>query len=318
MKKVSVINFKGGVGKTTIAFHLACYLSRDSKVLLVDIDHQSSISLVVLGQTLWGKMVKEGLTINKLFESYCNRKINFPGDEIIVFNAMHKKDNRVDIYQNLDFVSSQFELDDTEIDLASTVYGTPAVSDWEKRTLIARWLDYIYTNGRNYDYVIFDCPPATKIVSQNAISCSDCFVIPVIPDELSTRGVTHFESLVKNKINLKLEHTKQYARIDDGQCPKNYVSKTALAAIIPFMVKQAGRAASGMTDIHTNQLNILKNRWGSAVLNTIGKNYIGVPESVSNGWPVWNWGRNSKNVKPNVIEMMDKICEELKQRVDAL
>ena len=45
-KRISIINFKGGVGKTTVAFHLATGLSRyyDARVLLVDVDHQSSLS----------------------------------------------------------------------------------------------------------------------------------------------------------------------------------------------------------------------------------------------------------------------------------
>jgi chromosome partitioning protein len=39
MKKVSIINFKGGVGKTTLSFHLATHLAREHRVLLIDVDH---------------------------------------------------------------------------------------------------------------------------------------------------------------------------------------------------------------------------------------------------------------------------------------
>lgn len=66
-----------------------------------------------------------------------------------------------DKYPGLDLVPAQFELDDTEIDLASTTTGIPALSDWEKRTLLADWLDEIGAEN-NYDYVIFDCPPCNK------------------------------------------------------------------------------------------------------------------------------------------------------------
>ncbi len=92
-----------------------------------------------------------------------------PGDEIIIHNPIYERHNKQkwyeDIYPNLDFVSAQFELDDTEIDLASTNYGNPMLSEWEKRTLLASWLDKIGAEDK-YDYVVFDCPPATKIVSQ--------------------------------------------------------------------------------------------------------------------------------------------------------
>ena len=95
-----------------------------------------------------------------------------PGKEIIIKNAIHQRSPRYDFYPKLDFVSAQFELDDTEIDLASTNIGNATLSDWDKRTLLTTWLDSIDA-VKQYDYVLFDCPPATKIVSQNALSCSD-------------------------------------------------------------------------------------------------------------------------------------------------
>jgi chromosome partitioning protein len=52
MKAVSIINFKGGVGKTTLSYHLAAFLARKQRVLLIDVDHQSSLSIIVLGPKL--------------------------------------------------------------------------------------------------------------------------------------------------------------------------------------------------------------------------------------------------------------------------
>ncbi len=204
MKSVAIINFKGGVGKTTVSYHLAAFLARDHRVLLIDVDHQSSLSIVVLGSLLWDKCVKEQKTVNRVFESFCNRRIPMPDDEIIIKNVIGERNkNDQGYYPNLDFVSAQFELDDTEIDLASTNYGNASLSDWEKRTLLASWLDKVKAHEK-YDYVIFDCPPATKIVSQNALAASRSYVIPVIPDDISSRGVTHFRNLVQNKIDGKL------------------------------------------------------------------------------------------------------------------
>jgi chromosome partitioning protein len=311
MRSASIINFKGGVGKTTLSFHLACYLARESRVLLIDVDHQSSLSVVVLGK-LWEKQVSSSNTVNKIFESFTNRKIPMPGAEIIVKNALHARTSSHNFYPNLDFVPAQFELDDTEIDLASTNYGNANLSDWEKRTLLATWLDSIDAT-KNYDYVLFDCPPATKIVSQNALASSHSYIIPVIPDELSSRGVTHFANLVRRKIDDKLHYLKTSANIAAAATPKNYVRRTTMAAIAPSIVKQAGAAASGMTNIHTEQLADLRGQWGPAVLNTVGKNYIGIPEAVNAGWPVWNFAGN--NARPSVKKMMTDICDELKARI---
>lgn len=127
-----------------------------------------------------------------------------PCDEIVLQNPIGLKEPRfVSWYPNLDFVSAQFELDDTEIDLASSSYGNANLSDWDKRTFLASWLDAIKAHEK-YDYVLFDCPPATKIMSQNALAASDCYIVPVVPDDLSSRGVTHFRSLVQSKIDAKL------------------------------------------------------------------------------------------------------------------
>jgi chromosome partitioning protein len=315
MKKVSVINFKGGVGKTTLTFHLACHLARQNRVLLIDIDHQSSMSVVMLGARLWEARVATNQTVNRVFESFANRRIPMPGTEIVARNAMHQRTPRHNFYPNLDFVAAQFELDDTEIDLASTNIGNANLSDWQKRTLLAEWLDGIDAE-ENYDYVLFDCPPATKIVSQNALACSNSYIIPVIPDELSSRGVTHFQNLVQTKIDEKLSYLRTSARVDADQTPDNYVEQTTMAAIVPFIVKQAGRAASGYTNIHTEQLAALRSEWGTSVIQTVGENYIGIPEAVNAGWPVWNY--SGRNATAAVGQMMTQICDHLKRRIDRI
>ena len=312
MKVVSVINFKGGVSKTTLSFHLACFLARTSRVLLIDVDHQSSLSIVIL-RAAWQAKAAANETVNQLFLSYTNRRVNSPGDSIIVRNPMRR--GSWDQYPALDIVPAQFELDDTEIDLASTFAGNPALSDWEKRTLLASWLDEIDAQN-SYDYVIFDCPPATKIVSQNALACSHGYIVPVIPDELSSRGVTHFSSLVRTKIDTKLENLRNSAQVPVDQVPDAYVSTTQMVGIVPSLIKSAGRAASGMTNIHTEQLAALRGQWGPAVLSTVGKHYIGIPEALTTGLPVWNfWGSNAGRQQK---AMMTGICSELKVRIDAL
>ncbi|WP_321476172.1 AAA family ATPase [uncultured Paludibaculum sp.] len=314
-KKVSIINFKGGVGKTTLSLHLAAHLAaRQKRVLVIDIDHQSSLSIVVLGQALWQRNVTSQNTINRVFQSFCNRKVPMPKDELIIKNVYGEKAAWAKAhYPTLDFVSAQFELDDTEIDLASTTYGNPTLSDWDKRTLLASWLDQVDAHNQ-YDYILFDCPPATKIVSQNALAASDCYIIPVIPDDLSSRGVTHFRSLVQNKIDTKLQYLRTTANIHNDDVPKNFVPKTNLAGIVPFLVKHAGRARSGLTNIHTEQIAALRRAWKGDVINSIGRNMIGVPESVNMGWPVWSV--KGTNVTPAVKRMMTSICEELHGRID--
>lgn len=312
--KISIINFKGGVGKTTLAFHLATYLARKGKVLVVDVDHQSSMSIALLGGVLWEELRNSGKTCNRIFESFCNRKISMPGSEIIVSNVLHKRQPSYNFYPNLDLLPAQFELDDTEIEMASTTMGGPTVSEWTKRTLLAEWLDSVEADT-NYDFIVFDCPPATKLVSQNALAASDYFLIPVIPDELSSRGVTHFKNLVTEKIDRKLAFLRDATGITANEVPTSFVPTTKLAGIVPFMAKTAGNAASGLTNIHTEQIAALRKQWKGNVLDSVVKHLTGVPESINAGWPVWNQHGIQPNVSDQVVDMMESVCSEIEKRI---
>lgn len=309
--KISVINFKGGVGKTTLSLHLAAYLAKQEKrVLVIDVDHQSSLSIVLMDLARWETQIKKGISSNRIFESFSKRSVLMPGSEIIFKNPL--RTDYSDLYPFLDIVPAEFKLDDTEIEMASTTVGGPTVSEWEKRTLIAQWLDKINVEN-HYDYVIFDCPPATKLVSQNALAASNYFVIPVIPDEMSSRGVTHFRELVKAKVDARLEFLRQAAGVSDTECPKSYVKETALAGIAPFMAKRSGNAASKITNVHTEQLAALKRAWGTDMLDTVVMSLTGVPEAMTAGWPVWD--HKAPNVTRQVRTMMTDVCKEIESRL---
>ncbi len=309
--RISVINFKGGVGKTTLALHLSAYLaSKGTRVLMVDVDHQSSLSIVAMGATNWEHAVATNRTSNRIFESFSKRSATMPGTEIISREPLRSVNAHP--YPTLDIVPAQFELDDTEIELASTTLGGPTVSEWEKRTLFAQWLDAIGVDEL-YDYVVFDCPPATKLVSQNALAASTHFVIPVIPDEMSSRGVTHFRQLVQTKIDAKLEFLRNSAGITGSETPNSYSSSTKLAGIAPFMARTAGNANSGLTNLHTEQLAALRRQWGSDMLTTVVKSLTGVPEAMNSGWPVWDVPGG--NVSRAVRKMMTDVCAEIEARL---
>ena len=93
-KRISVINFKAGVGKTTLAFHLATGLARyhsSKKVLLIDMDHQSSLSIVCLGAHQWEEAIQNKRTIDEVFRSFIGPGSVLPDKSIIIQNPMQKK-----------------------------------------------------------------------------------------------------------------------------------------------------------------------------------------------------------------------------------
>ena len=158
-KRISIINFKGGVGKTTLSFQFAAGLARyhDSRVLLVDMDHQSSLSIVCLTGPEWSKVVQANRTVGEVFKPFISPS-NFPDGSIIIPEAI-KRLSYLPHYKKLDIVSASLQLDDIEIDLTSSHHGNAIHSEWDKRTLVCRWLEEANID-QNYDYIIFDCPPA--------------------------------------------------------------------------------------------------------------------------------------------------------------
>lgn len=311
-KRVSVINFKGGVGKTTLTFQFAAGLARfhNSRVLLMDMDHQSSLSIVCLTGTNWAKIVNSSRTINSIFAPFVSQS-KFPDASIIEKEAI-KQASFIPQYKNLDIVPASLQLDDVEIDLTASHHGNAIHSEWDKRTLICRWLEE--TNiDKNYDYIIFDCPPATKIVSQNAIAASHGYIIPVIPEAVMERGAPHLVGMIKNGIDGKLK-----ALATMGTKRKMHVPDTALVGLAITRIKTHGPAASGYTDDHTQHLGSLSKQWGKHLLKPYIEDGTGVSQALADGVPVYDRSWTQNVGRRGLNKMYEDLTANLKARIDAL
>lgn len=287
--KVSIINFKGGVGKTTVALHLAAGISHyyKKKVLVIDVDHQSSFSVVCL-KTEWSKIVDEGKTVNKIFEHFTKPNHPIPGKEIIIEGPLYG-------YPDLDVVSASLELDDIELDLAFTTSGDPVSSQFIKRTLLCSWIDANDLDSI-YDYIIFDCPPATKLVTQNAIAASNYYIVPVIPDAVSSRGLPHLVNLLHNKVDREISSLAAFLATKKMEIPKSYVPETKFGGVIISKIKTAGNSYSGYQNDHTQHLKLIKNDWDKHIIKPYIDEGAGVTEAMSLGYPVYSLPEN-KNVQ---------------------
>lgn len=312
-KRISIINFKGGVGKTALALHLAAGLERYHKerVLLVDVDHQSSLSLTILEPKAWDKAVEEGKTLNAIFEHLTTPGTKLPGKEII-----HKRPYP-HYYPNLDLIPAALELDETEIELTSTTIGDPMVSEWTKRTLICKWIEENEID-EDYNYIIFDSPPATKLVTQNAIAASHAYVVPTIPDAVSTRGIPHLIGRMFRKIDAKLADSAYLLKRKKKSLFSSYVPETKLAAIVVFKIKTSGPSHTGYTLDHSRHLDSIRNRYPNDVIEPYIVDGVGVPECMARGFPVYDYP-NTQNVRSRgFVDRFKKITTQIKQRVDAL
>jgi chromosome partitioning protein len=311
-KRVSIINFKGGVGKTTFAFQLGSGLARfhNARVLLVDMDHQSSLSIVSLTAPRWQKRVDAKKTVGEIFKPFIGQSGTAPDASIIEKRAIQQALDGGQ-YDRLDIVPSSLQLDDIEIDLTASHHGNAIKSEWDKRTLVCRWLEDAGVDA-DYDYILFDCPPATKIVSQNAIAASHAYLIPVIPEAVMERGAPHLASMIKSGIDGRLK-----ALASLGSPRIMHVPDTKLAGVVITRIQTHGRAYSGYTDDHTRHLASLQRQWGPKLLMPYIEQGTGISQALDDGVPVYERG-HTQNVGMRQLDVMYRdLTAVVKKRIDA-
>src|SRR5436190_2770171 len=170
-KVVTIINFKGGVGKTTVSVELSTSLARfyGKRTLLVDLDPQASATFYVMEQEHWRQWsYRNGSTYN-LFEQQGQF---FPIRNAIVQDVIQ---GRSTVF-GFDLLPSNPDLIDVDLRLA----------DFMGYTVLQRYFDEIQDD---YDYIICDCPPNFNPVTKNSLWASDAYIVPTVPDFLSTYGI---------------------------------------------------------------------------------------------------------------------------------
>src|SRR5579875_1209752 len=168
---VTIINFKGGVGKTTTAVELSVSLTKyfGRRTLLVDLDPQASATFYVMEQERWKQWKDSNGTTYNVFEQ-SNRRFSIRN--AIVPDVIQGK---APIF-GFDLLPSHPDLVDVDLRLA----------DFIGYNVLQHHLDQI---SDEYDYIICDCPPNFNPVTKNALWASDAYIVPTIPDFLSTYGI---------------------------------------------------------------------------------------------------------------------------------
>ncbi len=189
-KIVTIINFKGGVGKTTISIELSTALARfyGKRTLLVDLDPQASATFYVMEQNRW--VTWKG-TNGSTADLFAQQHRHFPIHKAIVQDAIQDKAAVL----GFDLLPSNPDLVDVDLRLA----------DFMGYTVLQRALDQVH---HEYDYIICDCPPNFNPVTKNALWASDAYVIPTLPDFLSTYGIALLQRSVQ-KLFAPTSHTAE-------------------------------------------------------------------------------------------------------------
>ena len=187
---VSVINLKGGVGKSTLTMMLAEFLAfRDGKrILVIDMDAQANLSYCMVPPGRIQQQEREGRTTYHIFRNALNgQDVNieqFIAAPPLVVSNIARSSMR-DYDAPLHMVVSTPSVAQLDEDLLSIWERGQSMPEGIRETLI-RSLEPV--RGR-YDYVLIDCPPGLSMFSSSALLVSDFYISPIIPEPLSLQGV---------------------------------------------------------------------------------------------------------------------------------
>ena len=179
-KIISVINQKGGVGKTTTVINLAAGLTmKGKKILVIDLDPQGNATT---GLGLSNKENSE-LTIYSVLNG--NKKIS----EVVQSTK----------FENLNLVTSNVDLSGLEVETAGDSRRAFKLKD--------ELASILNDSGSSYDYILIDCPPSLSLLTIMALVASDELVVPLQTEFFALEGLTQLMKTIdriKSNLNATL------------------------------------------------------------------------------------------------------------------
>ena len=230
-KIISVINQKGGVGKTTTVINLAAGLSmQGKKILVIDLDPQGNAT-TGLGMSNTGSSDQ---TIYSVLNG--TKKIS----EVV------KKTK----FENLDLITSNVDLSGLEVETAGDSRRAFILKD--KLTLI------LNDSGAPYSHILIDCPPSLSLLTIMALVASDSLVVPLQAEFFALEGLTQLMKTIeriKNNLNPELSIRGILLTMYDrrnklsGEVEKearNYFKEKVYQTVIPRNVRLSEAPSHGI------------------------------------------------------------------------
>ena len=230
-KIISVINQKGGVGKTTTVINLAAGLSmKGKKVLVIDLDPQ--------GNATTGLGLSNNIT-----------------SEASIYNVLNGKKKISEViqstrFENLNLITSNVDLSGLEVETAD---------DSRRAFKLKDELTPILNDSRaTYDYILLDCPPSLSLLTIMALVASDALIVPLQTEFFALEGLTQLMKTIeriKSKLNPQLDIRGILLTMFDkrnrlsGQVEieaRNYFKEKVYSTLVPRNVRLSEAPSHGM------------------------------------------------------------------------
>jgi chromosome partitioning protein len=210
MKTVSVINYKGGVAKTTLTANLAAELAyRGYNVLAIDLDPQASLTFSFVSVDDWRKKYEKNKTIKNWYDEFIDEDSESDLSDLIVrpesVNKMYNMPGKVDL------ICSHLALINVDLELATRLGGASLRQTRNNYLRVHSRLrqGLAELDEESYDFILIDCPPNFNIVTKNALVTSDYLLVPAKPDYLSTLGIDQLRRHVDELVGDYNDYAKQ-------------------------------------------------------------------------------------------------------------
>ena len=179
-------------------------------------------------------------------------------------------------------------LDDLQIEIACNVIGR--TTNLFHATFLSKFF-CDFGIDKMYDFIIFDCPPANNITTQNALVVSDYILIPTIMDSMSSNGIIHLYNLINETIFGKLNESYNYEKELDDDIEKteyfNYIRKGAPELLGIFETLRKPSVNVDNIKLRISQNEKLKDKYFKDI--TI-HNLVEVSKKIGNGLSVFSKG----------------------------
>lgn len=181
---ISLINMKGGVGKTTLAVNIAWELCRTKRVLLVDLDPQFNATQYLMDYEKFDQHRQTAGTVADVLLE--------PNRQRMPLGKAKRKQVGVDSYfvNVKDSARGRFAFLPSELDLAKAVKNPQGV-EYKLHKALAK-------QQKSFDYILIDCAPTDSVLTTTALMASDYILVPVKPDRFSVLGYAQIQEVLED------------------------------------------------------------------------------------------------------------------------
>ncbi|WP_084265828.1 ParA family protein [Actinomadura macra] len=308
MSIVSVINYKGGVGKTTLTANLGAELAfRGHKVLLLDLDPQASLTFSFVQPELWQRRLAPSKTIKKWYDSFGGHE-SLDLASIIIEPSQTSSALR-NSNGGLKLIPSDLGLINVDLELATELGGA---------NLRQAKLNYLKVHRRlvnelskpafvDFDVILIDCPPNFNIVTKTAIVASDSILIPAKADYLSTLGISYLQRSLEELVT----DYNEYAALDSGASSESPIDPHILGVVFSMVQFYGGQPISSQRPYinQTKQLGI------SVFDNYLRENKTLFADPPQEGVPLVLNNLSDRHPQRNIIREIENLVSEFETRL---